>query len=100
MATDGLNGASASRAGEPAEFARSLPAGHEILVELHELRGHRDRFLLVAQLEDGIAADHLLGFDERTVDDAELPVPDAHLRTGSQRQQPAIVEHATGLELA
>ena len=34
--------------------------------------------VLVPEFEDRVAADHLLGLDERAVDDAELPVLDPH----------------------
>jgi hypothetical protein len=68
-------------------------------VELHEFPRRRQRLLLVPELEDGVAADHLLGLDERAIDDAELPVRDAHLRPHGERRQPATIEHAAGLDL-
>jgi len=53
-----------------------------IEVQLHEFPRHRNRLFLVAKLEDRIAADDFLGFDERAIDDAELAVLDAYLRAG------------------
>src|ERR1700730_7553075 len=47
-----------------------------------------------SQLEDSVAANDLLGLDERAVEDGELPVRYAHLRAHGHRHQPAIVEHA------
>src|SRR5215475_3372242 len=63
-------------------------------MKLHELPRHRHRLFLVAKLEDRVAADHLLGLDERPVDHAQLLVGDAHLRTGRNRQQAAVVERS------
>src|SRR3954469_10169525 len=76
------------------DFAGAFPARHVFLVELHELdrRGHR--LFLVAELEDGVAADHLLGLDERPVDNAELAVADAYLRAHGDRHQSAGIDHA------
>src|ERR1700722_1750706 len=88
-----------SRTGKRTELARSFPAGHMVQMELHEFPGHRHRFFLVAELEDRITADDFLGFHEWAVDDTELVVLDTHLRTGLHRHQPAIVEHAAGLDL-
>src|SRR5262249_42937555 len=45
-----------------AHFANAFPARHVIEMELHELLPHGECFGLVAQFEDGIAADHFLGF--------------------------------------
>src|SRR3984893_9611868 len=87
------------RHGERANLARPFPARHVVLMELHELdrRGHG--LLLVPQLEDRVAADHLLGLHERAIDDPELAVRDAHLGTHGDRHQPAAVEHAASLDL-
>src|SRR5229473_5855944 len=89
----------ASRAGKRANLARSVPTRHVILVELHELDGRRYGFFLVPQLENGIAADDLLGLHERAIDHAEIAIRDAHLGAGGNRHQPAAVEHAAGLDL-
>ena len=86
--------------GESAHLAGAFPARHQVLVELHELLGRGERLFLAGQFENRIAADHFLGLDERAIDDAELAVVDAHLRAGGERHQPAIVEHAAGLDLA
>ena len=59
----------------------------------------RHGLFLVAQFEDRIAADQLLGLDERAVDDAELAVRDPDLRAHRDRHQPATVEHPAGLDL-
>src|SRR5271169_5597515 len=99
MAAGPICGRLASRTGKRAELARSFPTGHMIQVELHKFLGHRHGLLLVAKLEDRIAAYDFLGFHEWAIDDAELAVLDAHLRTGLDRHQPAIVEHAAGLDL-
>ena len=74
---------------EGAQLASAFPARHVVEMELHELPGHRQRLLLVAQFEDGIAADHFLGFDKGAVGDAELAVgngyPRALLQAASAR---------------
>src|SRR5277367_1270348 len=99
IAADEVRWPRASRRGKRAKLARSLPARHVIEVELHELLCHSHGLLLVAQLEDGIAADDFLGLDEGAIDDTELAVGDADLGPGLDRHQPAIVEHAAGLDL-
>src|SRR5712664_554200 len=93
MATKRVWRAPASRPGKRANLARSFPARHVILVNLHELDRLCHGLLLVPQLEDRVAADHLLGLHERTVDHAELAVGDAHLRTQCARHQRAAIEH-------
>ena len=85
--------------GERAKLAHPLPAREEVLVELHELHRRGQGLLLVPQLEDRVAADHLLGLDERAVDDTELPVLDAHLRARGGWQEAAAVKHAAGRDL-
>src|SRR6202048_3192096 len=87
------------RHSERANLARPFPARHVLLMELHELdcRGHG--LLLVPQLEDRVAADHLLRLHERAIDDPELSVGDAHLGTHGDRHQPAAVDHAASLDL-
>jgi len=75
-----------------AKLANTLPARHEVLVQLHELLRRRQSFRFVAQLEDRVTADDLLGLHERTVDNAELAVRDAHLGAGSHGHQPTIVK--------
>src|SRR5260370_42525563 len=69
------------RHGERANLARPFPARHGVLMELHELdrRGHG--LLLVSELEDSVAADHLLRLDERSIGDPERSDPDGHLAT-------------------
>src|ERR1700716_844351 len=94
MAADSVGGTLASRAGKRAKLARPFPAGHEVLVELHELPCRRHGLLLARQLEDRIAADDLLGLHERPVEDAELAIRYAHLRARGERHQPAHVEQA------
>src|SRR5229473_112842 len=86
------------RHSERANLARAFPARHVVLMELHELdrRGHG--LLLVPQLEDRVAADHLLRLHERAIDDPELSVRDAHLGTHGNRHQPAVVDHAASLD--
>src|ERR1700720_3040158 len=76
---------------ERADLARPFPARHMVLVQLHELdrRGHG--LLLVPQLEDRVAADHLLGLHERAIDDTELPILDAHLRARGSWHEAAVV---------
>jgi hypothetical protein len=71
-----------------------------IPVNLHELDRLRDGLFLVPQLEDRVAADHLLGLHERTVDHAEPAVGDTHLRAQCARHQRAAIEHVAGLDLA
>src|SRR5229473_1147227 len=102
MAADRVCWPRASRAGmgERANLARPFPTRKEVLVQLHELRRRCHGLFLALQLEGGIAANDLLGLHERAVDDAELPVRDAHLRAGGERHQPAIVEQAAGLDLS
>src|SRR5712671_2071135 len=91
---------SRARRGEGAQLASPFPAREQVLVELHELLHRRQRLLLARQLEDGVAADHLLGLNERTVDDAEQPVLDTDLRAGCGRHQAAGIEETAGLGLA
>src|SRR5256885_14129409 len=68
-----VSGALARRAvKERADLAAAFPARHVVDVQLHELLRQRHGLLLVAQLEDGVAADHFLGLHERPVDDAKL----------------------------
>jgi len=85
---------------ECAKLAGPFPARHVIEVQLHEFLRHRHGLFLVAQLEDRVAADHLLGLDERAVDDTELAVGDAHLGAQRQRHQPAGIDQAAGLDFA
>src|SRR5690349_4342718 len=54
------------RSGHHANLAGSFPARHMLDVQLHELPGRGQRLLLVAEFEDREAADHFLGFDERS----------------------------------
>src|SRR5689334_10375966 len=56
------------------DLTGAFPARHMVPVELHELYGRSHRLFLVAELEDRVAADHLLGLDEGPVDDVELAV--------------------------
>ena len=81
---------STPRRGEGPQFAGAFPARHVIEMELHEFLGHGQGFRLVAQLEDGIAADHFLGLDEGAVDDAELAVGDPHPRAGRSGISPPL----------
>jgi len=69
-------------------------------VQLHELPRRGQGFFLARQLEDRVAADDLLGLDERSIEDAKLPARYAHLRAHRERHQPAIVEHAARLDLS
>src|ERR1700688_2855785 len=100
MAADRIERTLASRTVKRTNFARSFPARHVVLMELHELdcRGHR--LFLVPQLEDCIAADNFLGLNEWAVDDTELAIGNAHLGAGGDRHQPTAVKHAAGLDLA
>src|SRR6267378_4967845 len=100
MAADGICRIRASRVprGERAELARPFPAREEILVESHELRRRRQSLFLALQLENGVAANDLLGLYEGAVDHAELPALNPHLRARGERHQPAVVEHAAGLD--
>src|ERR1700736_291230 len=102
MAADlDLYRALASRAagGERAELARSLPARKEVLMKLHELDRRRHGLFLAVQLEYCVTTDDFLGFDEWTIENAELAVNDSHLRALGNRHQPTIVEHASCLDL-
>ena len=49
-------------------------------MKLHELDRRRQSLFLAVQLEDGITANNFLGFDERTIENAELPIYNSHLR--------------------
>src|SRR3984893_17690855 len=99
MAADSVGGTLVSRAGKRANLARPFPARHEVLVELHELGRHRHGLLLARQLEDRVAANDFLGLYERAVEDAELPVNYPHSRPHGEGREPAVVEHAAGLDL-
>src|SRR5258708_14261212 len=101
MAADRVYRPLASRAtlGERANLARPFPAREEVLVQLHELPRRRHGLFLALQLEDRVAANDLLALHERAVDDAELPVRDAHLRTRGERHQPALADHPAALDL-
>src|SRR6202158_1495394 len=57
----------AGKTGERTNLAYPFPARHQVFVELHEFPRRRQSFLLVPKLEDRVAANHLLGLDERTV---------------------------------
>src|SRR5262249_42993679 len=74
-----------------AQLAGALPARHVVEMELHDLPGHCQRLGLVAELEDGVTADHFLGFHERAVGDAELAAFDRDVRALLQRGQSAHV---------
>src|SRR5215510_9981353 len=82
------------------QLAGAFPARHVVEMELHELLRHRERLGLVAELEDGVAADDFLGFHERAVGDAELAAFDRDVRALLQRRQTAHVDHPAGLDLA
>src|SRR5260370_9795225 len=82
-----------------ANLARPFPARHMIQVQLHEFLRTCQRLLLVAEFEDGVAADDLFCLHERAIDNAELAVRDAHVSAGLDRHQPAAVEHAASLDL-
>src|ERR1700682_2751770 len=97
MTADRARGAFGSRASKPTKFAGPLPARHVVPVQLHEFLGGCQRLLLVAEFEDRVAANHLLGLHERALDAAELAVLDADLGAGRDGHQPAAVEHAAGL---
>src|SRR5882757_279351 len=78
--------ASRAPSGERAELARSFPARKEVLVKLHELDCRRHSLFLAVQLENCITADDFLGFDERTIENAELPIYNSHLRSLGNRR--------------
>src|SRR5271165_3800813 len=84
--------------GKSAKLANPLPAGHEILVELHELSCRGQSFLFARQLEDRIAADDLLRLHERAVNDTQASLGDTHLRACSKRHEAAMVEQAAGFD--
>src|SRR5580698_10460564 len=92
----------ASRAArrERAELAGSFPARKEVLMKLHELDRRCHGLFLAVHLENRVTANDLLGFDERAIQNAEPTIHNFHLRALSHRHQSAIVEHASGLDLA
>src|SRR5262249_32755070 len=71
-----LAGTLHARAHHGPQLAGAFPARHVIDMELHELPGHGERFSLVSELEDRVAADHFLGLHERAVGDTQLAVRD------------------------
>src|SRR5215211_7686949 len=54
-----------------ANLTGSFPTRHMLPVQLHELDRQCESLFLVPQLENRVAADHLLRLDERPIDDAE-----------------------------
>src|SRR5260370_20974853 len=82
-----------------ANLACPFPARHMIQVQLHEFLRACQRLLLVAEFEDGVAADDLLCLHERAIDNAQLSVRYAHVSAGLDRHQPAAVAHAPTLNL-
>src|SRR5262245_28622727 len=73
--------------GDLTDFGFALPARHMLAMQLHEAAGAFDHRLLRRHVEDGIAADHLLGLGERPVHHRDLaagePDPCA-IRRGEQ----------------
>src|SRR5215475_9230961 len=76
----------------------ALPALPVLLVKVHEAGGPRERFLLRFHIEDGVAADHLLGLSERPIDHGHLAAAgEHHPRAGCARHQPAHIDHRSVL---
>jgi hypothetical protein len=61
-----------------------------------ELAGVLDSLGERVDLEDGEAADQLLGFGERAIDDPDLPVGDLDTRTGRAGKHPFTAEQDAG----
>src|SRR5437899_6639537 len=78
----GLAPSLAIRHPKRANLACPFPARHMIQVQLHEFLRTCHRLFLVAEFEDGIAADNLFCLHERAIDNAELAVRDAHVSAG------------------
>jgi hypothetical protein len=74
------------RAKHLANFGLAFPSGPMMLVKLHELHRALDGFFFRGQLEYCVAANDLLGFAERAVDDADLALGklDARALRGSK----------------